>query len=130
MTANPTHYLNRELSWLEYNQRFLDEACDNSIPLLERLRSLALTALHLDEFFMVRVGGLKVLADHDCQQPDLAGLSPADQLEAICRRTQQMTVDQYACFEELEEPWPSAGIQRFRPDELVGSPGADGGTGV
>ena len=55
-TAPP--YSNRELSWLEYNQRFLDEACDTSLPLLERLRSLALTALHLDEFFLVRVGVL------------------------------------------------------------------------
>ena len=67
MKAKATRYLNRELSWLEYNQRFLDEARDNSIPLLERLRSLALTSLHLDEFFMVRVGGLKLLADRGCE---------------------------------------------------------------
>ena len=72
MKSTSTRYLNRELSWLEYNQRFLDEACDNSIPLLERLRSLALTSLHLDEFFMVRVGGLKLLVGPRlCRRPTL-----------------------------------------------------------
>ena len=73
MKSASTRYLNRELSWLEYNQRFLDEACDNGIPLLERLRSLALTSLHLDEFFMVRVAGLKVLADDGCEASDMPG---------------------------------------------------------
>ncbi len=113
-----TKYLNRELSWLEYNQRFLDEANDNGIPLLERMRSLALTALHLDEFFMVRVGALSVLARHQCQQPDLAGLTPAAQLQAIRERTQLMTTDQYACFAELEKGLAIAGIQRHLPEEL------------
>jgi polyphosphate kinase len=118
MTSASTHYLNRELSWLEYNQRFLDEACDNSIPLLERLRSLALTSLHLDEFFMVRVGGLKSLVDHGCDAPDIAGLTPVAQLDAIMQRTRTMCADQYACFEELEQALAGVGIQRCRPGTL------------
>jgi polyphosphate kinase len=118
MKANPTHYLNRELSWLEYNQRFLDEARDNSIPLLERLRSLALTSLHLDEFFMVRVGGLKLLFDHHCEASDIAGLTPAQQLDAITQRTRAMCADQYACFEELEQALAGVGIQRCRPEAM------------
>ncbi|NLX55947.1 MAG: polyphosphate kinase 1 [Planctomycetaceae bacterium] len=118
MKATATRYLNRELSWLEYNQRFLDEACDNGIPLLERLHSLALTSLHLDEFFMVRVGALKVLVDHGCEVPDIAGLTPSQQLEAILERTRAMCADQYACFEELEQALAGAGIQRMRPGTL------------
>lgn len=116
----PDHslYLNRELSWLEYNRRFLDEAYDREIPLLERLQSLALTALHLDEFFMVRVGALKVLAAHGCDVPDLAGMLPGEQLQAICRRTRRMSRDQYACFADLEQRLAAAGIQRLVPSEL------------
>ena len=118
MKSNATRYLNRELSWLEYNQRFLDEARDNSIPLLERLRSLALTSLHLDEFFMVRVGALKLLLDRGCEATDIAGMMPAEQLAAIGERTQVMCADQYACFEELEQALAAAGIQRIRPGAL------------
>ncbi len=118
MKSPATPYLNRELSWLEYNQRFLDEACDNSIPLLERLRALALVSLHLDEFFMVRVAALKLLADHACEAVDIAGLTPVQQLDAILRRTQTMCADQYACFEQLEQALAGAGIQRCRPDTL------------
>lgn len=111
-------YLNRELSWLEYNQRFLDEACDPAIPFLERLQSLALTALHLDEFFMVRVGALKALARHGCEAPDLADMTPREQLKTICERTRRMARDQYTCFAELEEGLAMAGIRRFTPSGL------------
>ncbi|MCU0960304.1 MAG: polyphosphate kinase 1 [Pirellulaceae bacterium] len=111
-------YVNRELSWLEYNQRFLDEARDNTIPLLERLRSLALTSLHLDEFFMVRVGALKLLRDRRLRSRDIAGLTPTQQLRAIARRTADMCAEQSACFAELELALSAAGIQRLRPEQL------------
>ncbi len=119
MKSQSGRYLNRELSWLEYNQRFLDEARDNSIPLLERLRSLALTSLHLDEFYMVRVGALKLLGDRGCKTPDIAGLTPVEQLTAISARTQQMCSDQYACFDELELALAGAGIHRVRAGTLT-----------
>lgn len=118
MNAHSTDYLNRELSWLEYNQRFLDEACDNGIPLLERLRFLALTSLHLDEFFMVRVGALQLLADRNWQQRDLSGMTPAEQLDAIARRTDRMIGEQYVCFAELEAALSAAGIRRCTAEQL------------
>src|SRR4051794_30003105 len=89
-TAAPPKFLNRELSWLEFNQRVLDEALDESLPLLERLKFLAITASNLDEFFMVRVGGLRVLVEQGVAKPDAAGMTPAQQLTAISSRAHEM----------------------------------------
>jgi polyphosphate kinase len=110
-------FLNRELSWLEFNQRVLDEACTEDNPLLERLKFLAITASNLDEFFMVRVGGLRLLTRRGVTAPDAAGLTPHDQLAAIGARTHQMTADQYACFASLEAQLAAAGIRRVLPSE-------------
>ena len=73
MTEASSKFINRELSWLEFNQRVLDEAKDEAIPLLERLKFLAITASNLDEFFMVRVGGLRVLIDQGLTTADPSG---------------------------------------------------------
>src|SRR3989440_7873783 len=91
-------FFNRELSWLEFNQRVLDEARDESLPLLERLKFLSITASNLDEFFMVRVGGLRVLVEQGITTPDAAGLTPAEQLAAISKRAHEMVDEQQACF--------------------------------
>ena len=119
MADQEPRFFNRELSWLEFNQRVLEEARNPDIPILERIRFLAITASNLDEFFMVRVGGLQTIVGSHSQKLDPAGMTPAQQLQAIRERTQQLTRDQYACYvEELEPRFPTAGLQRLRPDEL------------
>src|SRR5215470_17054164 len=82
--------LNRELSWIEFNSRVLDEALDPSQPLLERLKFLSIFSTNLDEFFMIRVSGLQeqIEANPDSLSPD--GLSPATQLKRISERLRPM----------------------------------------
>ena len=84
--------LNRELSWLEFNRRVLEEAIDQSVPLLERLKFLSITSSNLDEFFMVRVGGLQHLLNEGKRLFDPAGLTTREQLLEISRRTHQLVV--------------------------------------
>jgi polyphosphate kinase len=79
-------FINRELSWLAFNERVLDEAADPNVPLLERVKFAAIAASNLDEFFMVRVAGLRQDVADEQTSPDLAGLTPAHQLEAISQR--------------------------------------------
>ncbi len=108
-----TRFLNRELSWIEFNRRVLEEAGDESNPLLERLKFLAITASNLDEFFMVRVGGLQGLREQGNTRRDPSGLTPAQQLREIGRRLHRFTIDQYA--ELNRQLWPAlvrAGIAR------------------
>src|SRR5688572_11139026 len=112
-------FFNRELSWLEFNQRVLDEAKDDSLPLLERLKFLAITASNLDEFFMVRVGGLRVLVEQKITSPDPAGLTPSEQLAAISKRATEMVAQQQACFADLEQKLAETGIRRVRGHELT-----------
>jgi polyphosphate kinase len=113
---------NRELSWLEFNQRVLDEATDETIPLLERLKFLAITASNLDEFFMVRVGGLQLLRNRRRTKRDPSGMTPAQQLKAIRQRTLRMVQDQYACLlDQLEPGLANAGIQRLDAEQVTAS---------
>ena len=115
-----SRYINRELSWLEFNARVLEEARDEGIPLLERMKFLAITASNLDEFFMVRVGGLQILAQQANTKPDPSGMTPEEQLKAISQRTHRMTVEQYACFQkDLEPGLAAAGIRRLQGAELT-----------
>lgn len=112
-------YFNRELSWLEFNQRVLEEAADPQIPLLERLKFLAITSANLDEFFRVRVGSLQTLASEGVTLPDPSGMQPLQQLAAIRRRVRQMTDDQCRLYrEDLEPALSAAGIRRLQPNEL------------
>jgi polyphosphate kinase len=112
--GDPSRFLNRELSWLEFNGRVLEEACDDAVPLLERVRFLAITASNLDEFFMVRVGGLRMLADRGRSRRDISGLTPRDQLSEIGRRVHDMVDRQYACLDrELEPALERASIRRI-----------------
>ena len=99
-TLLPEHFINRELSWLEFNARVLEEAEDKKNPLLERVKFLAIFASNLDEFFMVRVAGLREQAFGEMlpQDPPADGLKPLAQLQQISRRTEQLVAQQYACW--------------------------------
>src|ERR1035438_9761895 len=90
--------LHRELSWLEFNRRVLEEAIDQSVPLLERLKFLSITSTNLDEFFMVRVGGLQHLLNEGKRLFDPAGLTTREQLLEISRRTHQLVVEWMGWF--------------------------------
>ncbi len=96
--ANPNNYVNRELSWLEFNYRVLTEARDKSLPLFERLKFLSITASNMDEFYMVRVASLKDMVHAKYTKPDIAGLTPQQQLDVIAERTHQLVELQYSTY--------------------------------
>ena len=97
---SPELYTNRELSWLQFNERVLELAEDERMPLLERVKFLAIYAANLDEFFMVRVAGLhdQVDAGIDARGPD--GLSPRETIERIAERTRELGTPPLAQWEE------------------------------
>ncbi|WP_164104161.1 polyphosphate kinase 1 [Candidatus Laterigemmans baculatus] len=110
----PDRYFNRELSWLEFNQRVLEQASDENQPLLERLKFLAITGSNLDEFFMVRVGGLKMQAEQNPTATDPAGMTVFEQLKAVSNRCHRLQNDQYAILlDQLEPAMQAIGIQRI-----------------
>ena len=120
MKKKQSRFINRELSWLEFNQRVLDEARDSLVPLLERLKFLAITSSNLDEFFMVRVGGLQLLAARQGTRTDPAGMTASEQLQAISQRTHLMTADQCRCYlEEVEPELAEVGIRRIHRSDLT-----------
>ena len=111
-------YFNRELSWLSFNQRVLDQASDSRHPLLERVKFLAITAANLDEFFRVRVGGLKLVAD-DETQTDIAGLTPTEQLRMIRLRVREMIAEQSNSLVKLEKELAPNEICRVLADDVT-----------
>ena len=91
-------YINRELSWLEFNGRVLEEAVRKDNPIMERLRFLAITASNLDEFFMVRVAGVKAQVNSGYLKEDDSGLTPIELLERLESKTHEFMDKQYSCF--------------------------------
>src|SRR5687767_10918223 len=105
MTAGaPSHFINRELSWLEFNQRVLDEALDASNPLLERVKFFCIFSSNLDEFFEVRVAGLKQQIESDVVERSLDGLTASEAFRAVRRRVRQMVEQHYTCWRDQLVP--------------------------
>jgi polyphosphate kinase len=98
--CDPAQYVNRELSWLEFNQRVLEEAQDTANPLLERLKFLCIVSSNLDEFFEVRVAGLRQQRLSNISQTGPDCMSPNEVLSAISQRVQTMVADQYRLWNE------------------------------
>lgn len=117
---NPSdRYFNRELSWLNFNQRVLEQAFNPANPILERVKFLAITASNLDEFFMVRVGSLSIAAESGSNQSDLAGLTAQAQLKLIRKRIQEQNQLQYGCLlDQLLPELAAHRIQRLEPNQL------------
>ena len=112
-------YINRELSWLEFNQRVLNEARRNDLPLMERLKFSSIAFSNLDEFFMVRVGGLEILRSARKRKPDPAGLTPSQQITLVRQRVKIMLGEIEDCFyEELMPALNDEGISRVAIDQL------------
>ena len=116
---DPALFINRELSWLEFNARVLNEANDEKVPLYERLKFLGIFAQNLDEFFMVRVAGLQAQISGEVEETPPDGLTPDQQLAAISQRVHELTAEQYRIWNHgLRKELRSAGVALVSPDEL------------
>lgn len=102
--TEPKYYTNRELSWLDFNARVLDEARDKNNPLLERVRFLGITQSNVDEFFMVRVASLSKLAAVNYPKPDASGMTAGDQLLAVNAKAHDQVVKQYSTLTRMLLP--------------------------
>ncbi len=113
-------YFNRELSWLAFNQRVLDRAMMDNVPLLERVKFLAISASNLDEFLTVRVGGLEIVRQSGTAITDICGMSASEQLSKIRERVNQMNRAQAECLaDQLEPQLAKNSIVRMREQDLT-----------
>ena len=118
----PSLYINRELSWLEFNRRVLNEAADRSVPLLERLKFLAIFSSNLDEFFMVRVGGLQQKVQAGIIRGSGADrIPPREQLEQISQSVRELVADQYKTVDEVTPALEAEGIVIRKMSDLTES---------
>jgi polyphosphate kinase len=116
---DPSLYVNRELSWLEFNRRVIEEALDPLTPSLEKLKFASIFSSNLDEYFMVRVGGLFRILEVHLDHVDASGRTPRQELDEIAEKARELVALQYACFaNEVLPRLEKAGIFIHRIDEL------------
>jgi polyphosphate kinase len=120
-SSSPDRFINRELSWLAFNQRVLEESLNHAHPLLERLRFLSISASNLDEFYMVRVAGLKAQVRAGVTTLSDDNLSPNQQLAAVNQRVIELMRDQQNGWRTLRQDLREAGITVVDPSELTDS---------
>jgi len=111
-------FINRETSWLAFNTRVLEEACNPEVPLAQRLSFLAITASNLDEFTMVRVAGLKDYVHQGVTKQSMDGMTPAEELEQIYIRSSIMVQQQHECWQSIRVALKKAGISVVKCDDL------------
>ncbi|OGP84044.1 MAG: hypothetical protein A2V87_04225 [Deltaproteobacteria bacterium RBG_16_58_17] len=117
--TDPSLYVNRELSWLEFNRRVIEEAQDQLAPPLEKLKFASIFSSNLDEYFMVRVGGLFRILEVDLDHIDASGRTPRHELDEIAEKVRELVAVQYACIiDEVLPRLEKAGIFIHRIDEL------------
>lgn len=116
---NYRFYLNRELSWLQFNRRVLQEAVDPNNPLLEKLKFLAITSSNLDEFFMIRVAGLKHQKENGVKRRDIANMTSEEQLAAISDTCQRLVARQYRYLKMILKELESEGLYFIRPGDAT-----------
>jgi polyphosphate kinase len=114
----PSNYLNRDLSWIEFNWRVLEEAQDASTPLLERMKFLSIVSSNLDEFMSVRVAGLKDQVKAGYNKKDFTGYTPAGLLKRIMKRTSKMVNEQYKTYRDIKRQLVKEGIVFAEYEEL------------
>ena len=114
-----SRFLNRELSWLEFNQRVLDEAFNSETPLLERVKFFCITSTNLDEFFEVRVAGIKQQIESHAAERNNDGLTPHETFRVVQKRVQRLVAEQYSCWRDSLRPaLAKHGISFLKPVAL------------
>src|SRR5580700_10708689 len=116
--ASPSRFINRELSWLAFNERVLAEAANERHPLLERLRFVSISSANLDEFYMVRIAGLKGQQLASIVTVSQDGLTPGQQLDAIYQRCHKLMHDQQGAWLAMREKLAEAGVFVVNPTDL------------